>query len=94
MTTVRGYGLESFLIGDQQISEQHITVEGSTETSVNPEFLLWTRQDQLLSAWIQSSLTESTMVQIVGLTSSKEIWQTIEANFESQCCSTSCSFKL
>lgn len=62
LATVRGYGLEGFLTGDSVVPPKMIQVEGSSQSTLNPKFVTWHRQDQLLSAWIQSSLSESTMV--------------------------------
>lgn len=84
LATVRGYGLESFLTGKTAPPEEWICEDGSSEERLNPEFSAWNRQDQLLSAWIQSSLSECTMVIVFGLSAAYEIWQALETNFASQ----------
>lgn len=80
LTTVRGLGLEHYLVGTE-IPPQFLQSEN--EKVLNPAYLGWNRQDQLLSAWIQSSLTESVMVLVVGLDSSREVWNALETNFSS-----------
>lgn len=58
--------------------------EGSgMRRTINPEYIKWERQDQILSALIQSSLTESAIVLIVGLTTTSSIWSALETNFTS-----------
>lgn len=84
LATVRGYGLESYLTGEREAPPQMRMIQGSTQTETNPDFLTWHRQDQLLSAWIQSSLSESAMISVVGLGTSIEIWSALEMSFASQ----------
>lgn len=59
--------------------------EGTTaESSINPSFLSWKKQDQLLFGWLLSSLIEGVFGQVVGCSTSKEVWQTGENMFASQ----------
>ncbi|KAH6766963.1 hypothetical protein C2S52_017946 [Perilla frutescens var. hirtella] len=41
-------------------------------------------EDQLITSWLLLSITESVLVGIVGLTTSREIWETVESNYASQ----------
>ncbi|GAV68966.1 UBN2 domain-containing protein [Cephalotus follicularis] len=50
---------------------------------LNPYFLAWYKQDQLLLSWILSSLTESVHAQVVGLTTSRAVWSALAAAFAS-----------
>ena len=84
VATIEGCGLESYLTGDQEIPPKMVAVAGSEQMKVNPDFLAWHRQDRRLAGWIQSTLPESTMVLIVGLTSTKDIWKALEVHFASQ----------
>lgn len=84
LATVRGYGLESFLTGEHTIPSQYLGTVGSTEMRLNPEYLSWHRQDQLLCAWIQSSLTESTVILVVGMKTSRDMWHALQTNFGNQ----------
>ncbi|KAJ4806079.1 Copia protein [Rhynchospora pubera] len=45
---------------------------------VNPEFLQWHRQDQLLLGWIRSSLTEQIQSQVVSCATTLEIWSELQ----------------
>ncbi|KAH6811921.1 hypothetical protein C2S51_025683 [Perilla frutescens var. frutescens] len=78
LAIVRGYGLDAFLSNETSPPSQFIVDETTQQQKPNPEFQTWSRQDQLLSAWIQSSLTESIMILIVGLSSTAEIWNALE----------------
>lgn len=48
-------------------------------TVPNPDFQSWFDQDQLLMSLLISSLTEDVLPLIVGATSSREIWTTLES---------------
>ena len=62
-----------------------LAVEGFTKMKLNPKYSAWHRQDQLLASWIQSFLTESTLMLVVGLiNTSREIWSALETSFASQ----------
>ena len=84
LSAVRGYGLEGYLTGEQNPPPRVLTPTGATEVVPNPAFSSWNMQDQRLSHWLQSSFSESTMVIVVGLSSSRDIWEALEANFSSQ----------
>ncbi|RVW84004.1 hypothetical protein CK203_047297 [Vitis vinifera] len=49
--------------------------------STNPDFQIWQRQNLLVMCWIYSSLFENVMSQIIGLTSTSEIWSALEKFF-------------
>ncbi|KAK6148911.1 hypothetical protein DH2020_016436 [Rehmannia glutinosa] len=83
LTTIKGYGLESFITEGTKMPENFTTTEKG-EKEVNPNFLQWQRQDQILASWILSSLSESILILTVGLSTSREIWSTLENNFAAQ----------
>ncbi|KAK6122928.1 hypothetical protein DH2020_043328 [Rehmannia glutinosa] len=58
--------------------------EKEGQKSINPTFISWQRQDQLLASWLLSSLSDTMLVLMVGLNTSREIWHTLEKNFASQ----------
>ena len=85
LATVRGHGLEGFLLGSDIPPSPFLTTDDDDASKQpNPAYLAWHRQDQLLSAWIQGSLSESSMILVVGLSTSKDIWQAIESSYASQ----------
>ncbi|KAK6116197.1 hypothetical protein DH2020_050053 [Rehmannia glutinosa] len=83
LAAVRGYGLEGYLDGTLPPPER-VSVNGDNQKIINPEFLAWTRQDQLIMSWILSSLSERILVSIVGLESSKTVWEALDISFASQ----------
>ncbi|KAJ0093923.1 hypothetical protein Patl1_25280 [Pistacia atlantica] len=63
-----------------------ITVPSSTNTSIhipNPAYIHWSQQDQIILSAILSSLTESLLTQIIGLTTSRDVWLGLEKTFSS-----------
>ncbi|KAK6116468.1 hypothetical protein DH2020_049761 [Rehmannia glutinosa] len=81
---IRGYGLEGYLTGGIPTPEEFITDTTKGQKTVNPSFMLWNRQDQLLASWLLSSLSESILISTVGLSTSKEIWECLQTTFASQ----------
>ncbi|CAA0819588.1 Unknown protein, partial [Striga hermonthica] len=84
LTAIRGYGLESFISATTSPPDRFITPEEGNLPMLNPEYDIWQRQDQLLASWILSSLSQGNLILVVGLSSSKEIWNALEKNFASQ----------
>ncbi|KAK6133209.1 hypothetical protein DH2020_033045 [Rehmannia glutinosa] len=83
LAAIRGYGLEEYLTGGCKVPEQFL--EGtSKEPVLNPEFTNWRKQDQLVASWLLSSLSENILVNTVGLTSSQEIWESLEISFSQE----------
>ncbi|KAK6135727.1 hypothetical protein DH2020_030507 [Rehmannia glutinosa] len=81
---IRGYGLEGYLTGSVAAPEEYTAGKTANERTLNPSFLTWTRQDQLLASWLLSSLTESILITTVGLSTSREIWECLQTTFASQ----------
>ncbi|CAA0831174.1 Unknown protein [Striga hermonthica] len=84
LTTVRGFGLEGFLDGTSEAPTRFIPGEEEGILQVNPEFTTWQRQDQLLASWLLSSLSESILISVVGMSSSSQIWKSLESSFSTQ----------
>lgn len=83
LTAIKGYGLEAFITGSTAPPSRLIPGDSTDQLKVNPEFVVWQRQDQLLASWILSSLSDSLLVIMVGLESSREMWEALELNFAS-----------
>lgn len=80
LASMRGYGLESFLTGEKECPPKYT----SDSTEINPDFLSWNKQDQLIVSWLLASLTEEILISTVGFNTSQEIWKSLETNFASQ----------
>lgn len=84
MATIEGFALKKFLYGGTPIPDKFVPGTSLDEVVLNSEYIHWRRQDQLITSWLLSSMTESVLVGAVGLVSSKEIWETLESNYASQ----------
>ncbi|KAK6141525.1 hypothetical protein DH2020_024735 [Rehmannia glutinosa] len=84
LAAIRGYGLERFITEPQEIPAEFIADISTKVKVINPAYLLWCRQDQLLVSWLLSSLSESVLISTVGLTTSKEICDCLQTGFASQ----------
>ncbi|KAL5557280.1 hypothetical protein UlMin_039516 [Ulmus minor] len=71
-------GFENFIEGIS-ICPQKETSDGL----VNPDFVVWRRQDRMILSWIYSSLTPGIMAQIIGHTTSYSAWIALEKIFSS-----------
>ncbi|KAJ3701404.1 hypothetical protein LUZ61_005109 [Rhynchospora tenuis] len=73
---LRGHGLMGYLDGSATPPARTI-VDGDGAIVPNPEFQQWQQQDQLILAWIFSSLSQSMLAQVVNCQSAAELWITI-----------------
>ena len=84
LISARGYGIDGFLHGTIPRPVDTLPGTEGQPNVLNPHFIVWQRQDQLLAAWLLASISEDLLVNMVGLNSSQEIWSTPERNFASQ----------
>jgi hypothetical protein len=56
----------------------------TTSIGVNPAYKLWSWQDQLLLAWLLSSISKSIVSQVVHCSTSAELWHELQLWFSSQ----------
>ncbi|XXG76558.1 hypothetical protein AAC387_Pa08g0886 [Persea americana] len=54
---------------------------GNPTDSVNPEFLKWQTLDKTLLSWFISSVTEPVLAQVVGLSTARAVWQSLEKTY-------------
>ncbi|KAF3970010.1 hypothetical protein CMV_006245 [Castanea mollissima] len=77
---LRSQGLLGYV--DGSATEPPSTISDKDDIVVsNPEYTKWKQTDQMILSLICSYLTEEAMSEIVGLTSSCETWQALEASF-------------
>jgi len=60
------------------------TTSDSSSSSINPAFQSWYHQDKLILSALVSSLSEPILANVVHLTTSQEVWLTLEKMFSSQ----------
>ncbi|KAH6767379.1 hypothetical protein C2S52_018362 [Perilla frutescens var. hirtella] len=84
LATIGAYGLDGYLTGDFPPPKEFTSGTSDDRTIIYPDFITWNRQDKLITSWLLASMTNSVLISIVGLTSLKEIWTTLKANYASQ----------
>jgi histone deacetylase 1/2 len=85
---LRSQGLIGHVDGSTPAPSQTISVEPSEKTGgrriiVNPEYTAWYHQDQLVLSFINSSLTEEILANMVGVTTARNTWVILEKMFAS-----------
>ncbi|KAF7834790.1 Retrovirus-related Pol polyprotein from transposon TNT 1-94 [Senna tora] len=66
VATVKGYNLYQFLVGGKHVPLKFLTDEDAESDSVNPEFLKWECQDQIIMSWLLDSMTPTMTNKMVG----------------------------
>ncbi|KAJ9675704.1 hypothetical protein PVL29_024571 [Vitis rotundifolia] len=82
-TAIRGYGLEGFILGTQEVPPELIQVEDGTQM-VNPAYISYQQQDHLLASWILASMSPSFLPQLAGCDTALDIWNTVGNIFTPQ----------
>ncbi|KAJ4818128.1 hypothetical protein LUZ62_030694 [Rhynchospora pubera] len=57
------------------------TITVGTAVQLNPSYVQWQKQDQLLLGWIRSSLSEPLLAQVVSCTTSASLWSMLHRTF-------------
>ncbi|KAF3781803.1 hypothetical protein EJ110_NYTH35915 [Nymphaea thermarum] len=73
--------LLGFTDGSKPCPNQYITSNDGKSQSINPEYVLWMKQDQLLLSSIISSLSETVLAQALGLKTSYEVWNALKRSY-------------
>jgi gag-polypeptide of LTR copia-type len=68
---------------------KYITIQSPTPTvtdnagllKINPDYIPWHQQDQLILGWLRSSLTEPLQAQIINCATSRELWDYLKSTF-------------
>lgn len=84
---LKGHGLENFIKQKKHINQKHIVafdVEGFDEAT-NCELAYWEKQDQLLLGWLHSTISQSILSHVIGLSITFDIWNTLEARYALHC---------
>jgi gag-polypeptide of LTR copia-type/GAG-pre-integrase domain len=80
---LRGHGLIGFLDGSRSAPDPLVSGTNG-KNSLNPEHELWIQQDQLILAWLFSSISPSILSQIARCQTSAEVWNTLNHLHSSQ----------
>ena len=73
-------GLEDFIDPDQSSPPKYLD---AACPQVNPEFVQWDRLNRLVMSWIYSSLTPGMVGQIVEYSTARDIWASLNDEYES-----------
>lgn len=65
---IRGLGLDLFILDNLLVPPKVLTDDKGTEI-LNPKFIYWCRQDQLLFSFLLASMTEGVQAQMIGCVS-------------------------
>ncbi|KAF7146350.1 hypothetical protein RHSIM_Rhsim04G0108900 [Rhododendron simsii] len=80
---LRGQKLMGFVDGTNTCPPSHLAAVGDSPPQPNPEYDTWLCQDQMLMSMLIGSLSDDVFPLVVGLTTSQEIWTTLEASLAS-----------
>ncbi|XP_070034394.1 uncharacterized protein [Nicotiana tomentosiformis] len=58
-----------------------VVMNEKEEENPNPKFLEWEERDALIRSSLTGTMTEESMFLIIGCTSAKKIWQSLEDNY-------------
>ncbi|KAJ1704569.1 hypothetical protein LUZ63_004348 [Rhynchospora breviuscula] len=83
LPVLKGYGLVGFIDGSKPSPDPFLTGANGTQTA-NPDFELWIQQDQLILAWILSSVSTSILTQVVNCETSADLWRKIQDIYSTQ----------
>ncbi|CAL2280030.1 unnamed protein product [Prunus armeniaca] len=65
----------------------------STPSLANPDYVSWFQTDQSLISILRATLSESVLSQVIGFSTSKEIWDCLKQNFSQQSLANSAQLK-
>ena len=80
--TIKGYGLEGFIYGTNQVPSKFLT-GSNNETVPNTAYITYQRQDHLLISWLLALIGSNFLPQFIGCSTAQEVWSTISQLFNS-----------
>lgn len=83
LATIRAHGFDDLITQYLDPPPQFLP-STSHDRVVNPDFQIWIRRDQLLLSWLIGSIAEVMIGHITRCVSSRDLWFTLEALFQSQ----------
>jgi gag-polypeptide of LTR copia-type len=88
----RGHDLIGFL--DSSLPPPPTILGLNGDAIPNPDFILWSRQDQLLFAWLLGTISEPVVSQVVHCTTAAELWKELHLQYSSQSLASVMDLKL
>ncbi|KAK9177899.1 hypothetical protein WN943_027089 [Citrus x changshan-huyou] len=87
MPAIRRNGLEHLISDSQDIPTKYIIStedDGTTKSTLRPNFVMCCKPDQLLLSWLLSTITESIICAVTHCTASLELLTVLEKIYSSQ----------
>ncbi|KAL5830513.1 hypothetical protein ACOSQ3_019981 [Xanthoceras sorbifolium] len=88
LPAIRAYNLEEYVFETKPAPAKfvHVTnpVTNEVTTSLNNDFLVWKKNDQLLVCWLISTLSESVIGQVIQYPTAFQVWTTLEKTYSQQ----------
>nr|CAD1832585.1 unnamed protein product [Ananas comosus var. bracteatus] len=79
-----GHDLMGYIDGSKECPSKFIkNADGTITDTLDSSFLEWMKQDRHLLSWIQATLTEGVLAQVVGLQTSRDVWVALERRYAS-----------
>nr|CAD1817884.1 unnamed protein product [Ananas comosus var. bracteatus] len=78
------HDLMGYIDGSKECLSKFIkNADGTITDTVDSSFSEWMKQDRHLLSWIQATLTEGVLAQVVGLQTSRDVWVALERRYAS-----------
>ncbi|KAJ1423322.1 gag-polypeptide of LTR copia-type [Sesbania bispinosa] len=58
--------------------KKYLSEEDEEQQTLNPEFVNWEQQDQLLTSWLLSSMTKRLTTRVIGCEHAHQVWKKLE----------------
>ncbi|KAL5845962.1 hypothetical protein ACOSQ3_009486 [Xanthoceras sorbifolium] len=88
LPAIRTFDLKDYVLNCKRCPEKFIQtqVEGlaEMEQTINEDFLIWKKIDQLIVCWLFSTFSESIFGQVTHCTIAYEVWTTLESLYSQQ----------
>ena len=86
LPAIRGAQLMGILDGSSPAPPKVLSVEkdGKAEEKPNPAYEVWVARDQQLLGHLLNSINKEVLAQVATLTTSAEVWATLEGSFAAQ----------
>nr|CAD1817261.1 unnamed protein product [Ananas comosus var. bracteatus] len=84
LSVLFAHDLMGYTDGSKECPSKFIkNADGTITDTVDSSFLEWMKQDRHLLSWIQATLTEGVLAQVVGLQTSRDVWVALERRYAS-----------
>ncbi|KAF6152137.1 hypothetical protein GIB67_031459 [Kingdonia uniflora] len=78
---LKGYDLEGYVDGTIPCPPRTLS---TTDSTIDPAYLQWQKQDQILLGWLLSSLSRIALTHVVGLSTSRAVWDALQKHYASK----------